>query len=278
MVRTPFVLAVTLMLAPKVASADKIKVAVVPSVAVNLDATHADALAQDLAQALSAELEVDAVGGLDVRRQLPADGVPADCTSNPSCTADVAKRTGARQLLFVVMVGGSEHSVTIDTTWVEPASGHQASRPAVDLTSTADADAKAKFQTVAHQLLPEAPVRPKPKAGLSLDTKMTEATPRHFTTASRITAGVAGAGLVGDVTFWLITRSKFNTCNDHYITCAQPERDSISHYALAADISLGVALGGAIATAALYATSGEAPHVVISPSPEGGSVSLVGRF
>src|SRR5260221_14571144 len=75
------------------------RVAVVPGIAVNLDAAKADALSQDLAEALTSQLMVDAVGGLEVRRQLPPDGLPADCVSNAACTADVAKRTGAAQLL-----------------------------------------------------------------------------------------------------------------------------------------------------------------------------------
>jgi hypothetical protein len=80
------------------------KIAVVPGIAVNLDAARVDALSQDLADALNAELIVDATGGLAVRRDLPADGVAPDCVTTPSCVADVAKRPGASQLLFVVMV------------------------------------------------------------------------------------------------------------------------------------------------------------------------------
>src|SRR4051794_24873003 len=122
----------SVLLASNVAAADRIKVAVVPGVAVNLDAARVDALSQDLAEGLASALDVDAVGGLEVRRQLPADGVPPDCATNPTCTADVAKRTGAQQLLFVVMVdSGAGGSVQIDTTWVEPETGKSASRPPI---------------------------------------------------------------------------------------------------------------------------------------------------
>ena len=51
---------------------------------------------QDLAEALTAELDVDAVGGLEVRRQLPADGVPPDCVTTPACTPTSPKRTACR--------------------------------------------------------------------------------------------------------------------------------------------------------------------------------------
>src|SRR5207237_1279776 len=78
-----------------------------------------DALSQDLADALASELEVDAIGGLEVRRQLPPDGLPPDCVANPKCTADVAARLGVSQLLFVVMVNsGTGGSVQVDPTWL----------------------------------------------------------------------------------------------------------------------------------------------------------------
>jgi hypothetical protein len=257
------------------------RVAVVPGIAVNLDAAKVDALSQDLAEALTAQLVVDAVGGLEIRRQLPADGLPTDCVSNPTCTADVAKRTGASQLLFVVMVGGGGGAVQIDTTWIEPSTGKRASRPAVDLTSSTDDSARSKFESVAHTLLPDAAVRRKPVAApskLSIDTKMTEATPRHFTTPSKVTAGVAGVGLVGWGALWLVTRSKYNTCSDKSYMCNGSERDSVRHWALAADVSFGVAVGAAIATSALWATSSEGPHVIVTPTTEGIGASWVGRF
>lgn len=257
------------------------RVAVVPGIAVNLDAAKVDALSQDLAEALTTQLVVDAVGGLEIRRQLPADGLPADCVSNPTCTGDVAKRTGASQLLFVVMVGGGGGSVQIDTTWIDASTGKRASRPAVDLTSSTDDAARGKFESVAHTLLPDAAVRQKPlppPGKLSIDTKMTEATPRHFTTPSLVTAGAAGAGLLAGVVFAIETRSKYNTCDSKGFACGGAERDSIRHWALASDVSFALAIGGAIATGALYATSGEGPHVVVTPTPEGLGASWFGRF
>src|SRR5690348_15992193 len=92
---------------PRVASADPAKVAkvgIVPGIAVNLDAARVDALSQDLASALSSELEVEALGGVEVRRLLPEAGLAPDCVANTACVADVAKRLGAQQLLFVVMI------------------------------------------------------------------------------------------------------------------------------------------------------------------------------
>jgi len=257
------------------------RVAVVPGIAVNLDAAKVDALSQDLAESLSSQLVVDAVGGLEVRRQLPADGLPADCVSNPACSADVAKRTGATQLLFVVMVGGGGGAVQIDTTWIEPGTGKRASRPAVDLTSSTDDAARGKFDSIARTLLPDAAVRQKPVAApgkLSIDTKMTDGTPRHFTTPSLVAAGGAGAATVAWAVFFFEARSKYNTCESNPVACTGGPRDTIRHWDLAADVSAGLAIGAAVTAGVLYATSGEAPHVIVTPTTEGVTASWLGRF
>lgn len=260
----------------------RVKVAVVPGLAVNLDSGRVDALAQDLAEALSAQLEVDAVGGLDVRRELPADGLPPDCVTTPACTADVAKRTGASQLLFVVMVG-SGNTVQVDTTWVEPATGQSAARPAIDLSSTTDDDAKAKFSAVAPQLLPDAPVKPKPTQGtivhLGIDGQAGPATPRHFSAPSLATAGLAVVGLGVGIGFGLQARSAYHACQ---LDCTSKDYESrtgtIRTDAAVADIGFVVATGAAIATAVLWATSGESPHVVVAPTTGGVALTAMGRF
>src|SRR4029079_4043632 len=142
------------------------------------------------AEALSQELEVEAVGGLEVRRLLPAEGLPPDCVTTPACTAEVGKRTKATQLLFIVMVdSGAGGTIQVDSTWVEPGKNQTVSRPAIDLTSASEA--KAKFAGSAHLLLPYAQVRqraPPGGGGIGVRTKMTPATPRHFTLASTVTA------------------------------------------------------------------------------------------
>ncbi|HTR54366.1 MAG TPA: hypothetical protein VMJ10_26920 [Kofleriaceae bacterium] len=279
------VVTTALLAAPALASADRIKVAVVPGIAVNLDAGRVDALSQDLAEALATELDVDAIGGLEVRRKLPPDGLPPECVATPSCTADVAKRVGANQLLFVVMVD-SGGAVQMDATWIEPAAGKQAQRPAIDLTSSVDEAAKEKFQAVARQLLPDAPVRAKPQAqaapssvNLKIDTRMTEATPRHLTLPAYITGGATIAGLGVGIAFGLATRSKYDACDDAAAPCSDGKKSTIRNFALAADAGLFVATGAAIATAVLWATSSEGPHVIVTPTPDGGAgVTAVGSF
>jgi hypothetical protein len=256
------------------------RVAVVPGIAVNLDPARVDALSQDLAQALIGELVVQAIGGLEVRRLLPPDGLPPDCVTTAACIADVAKRTQATQLLFVVMVdSGAGGSIQIDTTWVDAASGATASRPAIDLTSVADA--KGKFALAARDLLPDAQVRPKQTqagGGVGVNTKMTEGVPRHFTTPAKITAAVGVVGLGVGIAFGLTTRSRYLECEDNVPACTESDRSSIRNFGLAADAGFVIAIGGAIATVVLYAQSAQEPRLIVSPTPDGATVSAAGRF
>jgi hypothetical protein len=268
-----------------VAHADATKgprVAIVPVAAVNLDAQRVDALAQDLAEGLNAELEVEAIGGLDVRRVLRAD-LPADCATAPSCAADIAKTTGASQILFVVMVdAGGTGSLQVDSTWVEPVSGKTENRPSVSLTSTIDADAKARFREAATKFLPNATVRPKAKLGsaVSLEGRLVDGRPRRITLPAMLTGGAAVVGLGVGIGFGLSARSKYSTCEANKNTCTDKQKDTIRHHDLYADLGWVAAIGAAVATGVIFATSAEAPHVIAAPTETGAgaSVSYVGRF
>ncbi|MDQ3365917.1 MAG: hypothetical protein M3680_10870 [Myxococcota bacterium] len=268
-----------LALSPGVAHAERIKVAVVPGLAVNVETARVDALGQDLANALATELDVEAIGGLEVRRRLPADGLPADCVTTPSCVTDVATRLDASQLLFVVMVDtGGGTSVQIDSTWIEPASGRTAARPVIDLADLKEA--RARFGSAARQLLPDAPVRAKPAGGIG--GTMSAEVPRHFTRTSLITAGIAVVGLGVSIGFGLRTRSLFDDCDGAAIACTSSEESSIRTSAVIADVGLLAAIGGAIATAVIYASSGSEARLIVGPSVEGTgtgmSVTAFGRF
>ncbi len=263
---------------PGVAAADKLKVAVVPGIAVNLDAARVDALSQELATALEQELEIDAIGGLEVRRQLPPDGIPPDCVATPACVADVAQRVGAPQLLFVVMVDtGTGGAIQVDTTWIEPGTGKSASRPAIDIASLSDAHAR--FADAAKLLLPDAPVRPKPKTGGPIGT-MAPAIPRHFTTPAKVTAAVSAVGFGIGIAMGLRARSKYNDCDEKGFLCTDSERDSIRSTSIIADSGYAIGIGCAIATTVLFVTSAKESHLVVTPTPEtgGGAVTYVGRF
>jgi hypothetical protein len=266
------------------APAPQLHVAVVPGIAVNMDTARVDALSQDLAEALNAELEVIATGGLEVRRRLPADGLPADCVTTPACTVDVARRTGATQLLFVVMVDtGSGGSIQIDATWIDGDTGQTVSRPAIDLASASDA--KSKFASSATVLLPDAPVRKKAtngEGGIGVNTKMTEAEPRHLTTPAKITAAIAGVGLGVGIAAGLSTRSRYNKCDSDPVNCTAGEKDSIRRMGFLADAGFVVAIGCAITTGVLYATSARESRLVVAPSPttdgSGATLTAFGSF
>ncbi len=263
---------------PRVASADHVKVAVVPGIAVNLEAARVDALSQDLAEALSTELDVDAIGGLEVRRLLPASGLPADCVANPACVADVAKRINAQQLLFVVMVEtGSGGAIQVDSTWVNPTTHASAPRPAIDIVTVTSA--KSRFASMAHQLLPDATVRPKPRAG-NLG-RMSPTIPRHFTVPTYLAVGGTAVGLGLGISLGAVTRGKYHDCEvlaNQGTACTQSRKDAIRRTALIADAGWLVALGGTITAAVLYATSGEASHVIVEPTPGGVAVAAFGSF
>jgi hypothetical protein len=279
LVKLPFVVAAigSLLLFANVARADRIKVAVVPGIAVNLDSARVDALSQDLADALATELDIDAVGGLEVRRQLPAEGLPADCLTTPACVADVAKRTSANQLLFVVMVdAGGTGAVQVDSTWVEAATGRSTSRPAIDVPTIGEA--KPRFIAAAHLLLPDAPVRPKAKPrGGGIDGKMSDTIPRHLTMPAYFTGGAALVGLGVGVGFGFKARSSYNDCDKSGL-CDQSTKDSIRTKALIADSGFLIATAGIIATGIIYATSGSESHLIVTPTEGGASLAAFGRF
>ncbi len=273
-------LALTLLAISGRAEADSapIKVAVIPGIAVNVDSTRVDALGQDLADALAAELLVEAVGGIEVRRQLPVEGLAPDCIANQACIADVARRVGASQLLFIVVLdAGGEGSVQIDSTWVDASNARSASRPGIVLPP--GADPKSRLASAARSLLPDAPVRPKPKTGV--DGKMTPTVPRHFTTTAKITAGVAVIGLGVGIGFGLSARSKFGECDVEYPgpTCASDSyNDALFRRTIVADIGFAVGIAGVVATGVLFMTSGKESRLVVEPSPQGATVSAIGRF
>jgi hypothetical protein len=258
------------------------RVAIIPGVAVNIGPTRVDALTQDLADALNAELVVDAAGGLEVRRELAAD-LPDGCVTQPACVQQVAKATGAAQLLFVVMIDAGGDAISVDMTWVDAATGKSIGRPPVSLTNTSDVDAKAKFQLAAKSLLPDLPLKPKSKqtVGVGIDGRVVAGTPRHVTLPAMITAGTTLVGLGMWIGFGLDARSKYNSCQAVATTtgCSQNTRDGIKHLDIGADVGWGLALASAIATGVLYATSGEATHLIVAPTEgTGASVLAVGRF
>ena len=261
---------------PGVASADRVKVAVVPGIAVNLDAARVDALSQDLASALASVLDIEAVGGIEVRRKLPESGLPPDCVANQSCIADVARRLEAQQLLFVVMIDtGTGGAIQVDSTWVDPVAHKSASRPAIDISAIAEATEG--VADAGPELRADPPGRPEP-TGMG---RFTDPVPRHFSLPTYITSGATAVGVGVGIGFGLRARSRYKDCEalaSTGVECSRSRKDSIRNTALLADVGWVIALGGTIATAVLWATSAEASHVIVEPAPGGATVSAVGRF
>lgn len=256
-------------LSSRQARADRLKVAVIPGVAINLDTSRVDAISQDLAEALSTELDVEVIGGLEVRRQLPPDGLPDECATTPACAAETAQLLGVQQLLFIVLVNtGAAGSIQMDTTWVDPGAGQRVTRPAIDLATIESA--KERFATSAKKLLPDAPLRRKPTVSQPPSVRFDEGKPRHFTALSLTTAGVTLAALGSGIGFGLSARSRYKEC-DVYPYCKDGEKKELRARTVIADVSFVVALAGAITTAVLYSTSSEAPRVMVAPTGEGGA-------
>jgi hypothetical protein len=262
--------------------ADRLKVAVIPGIAINLDTSRVDAISQDLAESLSAELDVEVIGGLEVRRQLPPDGLPDECAVEPKCAADAAARLGVQQLLFIVLVNtGAAGSIQMDTTWVAPglgtglSAGQRVTRPAIDFASIESA--KERFAASARKLLPDAPVRRKPSTISTPMPRFDEGKPRHFTALSLATAGITVAALGTGIGFGLSTRSRYQDC-DKPPYCTDGEKKSVRARGVIADAGFVVALAGAITTAILYSTSAEVPRMMVAPTDDGVAVTGMLRF
>jgi hypothetical protein len=256
------------------APAPEIKVAVVPSVTVNIDIARVDALSQDLAEALETQLEVQAIGGLEVRRLLP-QGIPADCVASSVCVRDLATRLDVNQLLFVAMVDtGLSGAIQIDSMWVDPATDRRASRPAIALAGVENA--KARFVANARRLLPDAPVRERPREP-GIAGSMSPAVPRHITPPVLVAAGGVAVGLGVGIGFGLTARARYDACKAS--PCLADRTHSVKTFALVADLGHLTWIVSAGLGAYFYWTSGKEPHFVVTPTTDGGATAaVIGRF
>jgi hypothetical protein len=261
------------------------RVGIVIELAVNVEPDRADSIALALADALNRELHVDAFGGGDVTRQLPAEGLPEECLARPECIVDVAGRLDAEQLIFLVVVQvGADTQV--DASWVEVSTGKVTSRPRVLLPT--DASSVSVFAAQAQRYLPDA--RPRKaetivvREGGNTYVVGPTTTPRKMTTPAWITAGASGVALTAGVILGVSARSKYKHCDTVAGGCSDGELDSVERRALLADVSFGVAAGAAIATVVLYLRSGGDPieaqpaPVQVSPTTGGAMVGISGRW
>jgi hypothetical protein len=265
-----------IMLCAAGADAAPARVAVVPQVEVNVDAQRAEALGSTLADALRAKLDVDAIGGVDVTRRLPDGGIAPDCVAQPACITQIGTRLEADQILFLVIVQVG-HTIQLDATWADVATGKTIARPMIELPD--DARAAPIFGDAAPKLLPDAPLRPVATSQTVVihEHADTITTPRHMTTTSWITGGVAVAALGGAIALGAVTRDAYDACNHPDMACTNDRIDAIKTRSRLGDASLVLGVAAGVATAVLYWQSG-GETIAVTPTPGGAAVSLGGRF
>ncbi|MCA9674164.1 MAG: hypothetical protein H6709_15605 [Kofleriaceae bacterium] len=250
------------------------RVGVIVELTVNLPPGRADAIAGALADALNRELEVDALGGDDVTRLLPPDGLPDECVGTPACIADVAARLNATQLLFLAIVQVGDDT-QVDASWVDVATGAGATRPRVTLH--ADARAGAVFATQAQRYLPDA--RRREAGGKTIiieggDGRRAPGRDRHLTRTTWITGGVAVAAGAATTLLGLSARSLYHRCEREI--CPQRDLDTLHGRDVLADVGLGVTVAAAVTTVVLYLRSGAAAEAAPAAGPAVGVVPVAG--
>jgi hypothetical protein len=259
-------------------SGDRVaRVGIVIGFTLNVDPTAAEAIGGALAEALVAELEVDAIGGVEVTRRLPATGLPEECVSTPACITDLGTRLTADQILFLAVVKVND-GFQVDATFVDVASGVQAARPRVKLGSAKEAGEKFRPQAVRY--LPDAKVRAK---GTTNQTVIVKEGAGHRPIKPVVWAvgGVGAGALIAGAIVGFSAKSKYDGCNGDRI-CSDDEKDTIKTRALVADIAMGVGVAAVVTAVVLYVrTPMERPPVVtpsVTPLDGGAVFSLDGRF
>ena len=273
--RLPFAIVsvvTTLCLSAHVARAESPRrVAIIPQLAVNVDDRRVVALTEELAETLHQRLVVDAIGGVDVSRRLPTEGLPDDCLVQKACVDDLGVRLDADELIFVVLVQVGQ-DIQVDATWIDVATGRSASRPRLVLD--AEARAGTVFGEAATRLLPDAEVRSR-----TVVVSAPRARPRRMTTPAWITAGTGGALLATGVVFGVMARGTYNRC-ERDRDCSDDELDTMERHALTADVTVSLAIGAGIATGVLWWLSGgeSEPVVGVGAAPGTATITYGGRF
>ncbi|HUS63388.1 MAG TPA: hypothetical protein VMZ28_02555 [Kofleriaceae bacterium] len=247
------------------------RVGVVVLVHTGLSASEADGVSDALGRGLRARLLVDVIAGAEVTRRLPPEAVAGSCMIEKECTADLAQRLAVDQLLYLVVnrIGGR---VSVDATWVDPATMRTVPRP--QLTFDKIEQAEAAFAEAAPQVLPDAAPRPAaavtptPEAGggdtvIHTDPQpvvIEQTTPRHMTRGAWIAAGVGVAAAGGALTFTLLARKDYVDCDDSG-TCSDSKLDRLERKALAADVLWGASVAAAVTAGALWWLSSDVERV-----------------
>lgn len=260
------------------------RVGVVVTLAVN--APRAEKLASRLGDALREALVVDVIAGADAARRLPASGVPNACVSEPKCIDDVARRLDADELLMLSVVRVGDH-IQIDSTWVDVATKHAVSRPAMEI-SVGKEDPATILAAAAPELLPDAPRRADAAAGTTdpsgpaqggdpvpLPEAPVATGGHHITTGMWITGGVAVAAVAGGVGFGLVARNRYHDLEGCPGGCTDSDLDGLRRVDLTADLLFGTAIVCATTTVVLYYLSdADEPSVAAAPAVTADGVGM----
>lgn len=250
------------------------RVAVIVDLTANVSADRAAELGAAMASALERELTIDAIGGTDVLRRLPPEGVPDDCLAVPACLADLGRRLDATELLLLSLIQVGT-TVQVDSTWVHAATGDVRARPRIDVP--ADARAGEVFAAAAQRLLPDVPHR----APATLAPVAPPPGPRrHLTTTTWALGGASLAALGGGVGLGLSARATYQRCDRDPDRCDTATRDGLATRALAADVLTAAAVIGGGVTLYLYLRSARSAPVQasITPTPAGAMADVRVEF
>jgi len=261
--------------------AEERRVAVVPSLRVNVLSARADVLAKALGGVLAEIYLVNVVAGQD--NGVPAD-LPETCIAEPDCVRQLGQKLDVDEILFIAFVALSEDEVQVEVTAFDVRSGSAVSRPMVAVDPK---DPENAFREHAAELLPDAKKRPPPppkppEKKIVVPIKIEQPAPqprgRHIDRATLVTGSLTLAALAGAGTFALLSNREYSALEE---SCPDAcNKDTLGLYNTVADGLFVMSLVGAGLTSYFYLTSAdeESSPVVFGGSSEHVSVAFVRAF
>ncbi|WP_428269522.1 hypothetical protein [Haliangium sp.] len=285
----------------------RLRVAVAPVAAINVDWEQAEVHADALRQALRRVLAVDVVTREEMQAALGAP-VPDSCMNQPDCIRALGAALSAQEVLFVAIVQIGRRT-QVNVTWADTDSAQTETRAPIRLDSGADMGAT--FEREATRLLPRAAPTSDERSANSPPAVTTRGTPaasapngdapmppsqdsgtassgRRVTTGVWIAGGVSALGLIGGTIFGLQALSTEGDLEDMRDRgdCGMPpcpvdpgRRDDLARQRDLADLMFATAVVAGVTAGILYWRSGSgdtAVQITVAPSQAG--IQVVGRF
>jgi hypothetical protein len=259
------------------------RVGVIVAVEVNLAPGEGHRLGALVGSVLAEQLEIHPVAGSAAARRLPG-GVAPTCLSAPGCLRRVAHRLAVDQLLVLVAVRIGD-TLQVDASWVDPQSGEVRARPRIQLAAALDGSARAALAAAARRLLPRAVPRRTPLevADRPAERPRSERSgrvDRHMTRGAWMAAGVAGAALIGGISFTAAAagqKSELDNQGCGEVQACPTGADQLERRARAADLLFVTAAVASGVAGYLYFQSGSTT-LAVEPRGDGVGLSLGGRF